>query len=164
MILRQPSKKTWLKLARIDHGIIGAAIAAAPVFWVVAYLYWQAPFDSAPFNPMWPLSDPKRFLFLVFIIPVIEELCFRGVIQPYLLQKTSKRYLYHQVSLANLVTSTLFASLHLVKHPLAWSAATFLPSLIFGWLRERTGKTWPAVTMHVYYNFGYFYLLSGIFE
>jgi membrane protease YdiL (CAAX protease family) len=151
------SKKKLLKLTRIDLGIIGAAILAAPAFWVVTYFFMQPPFD-----PAWPLSDAKRFLFLVFIIPVTEELCFRGVIQPYLFRKTSKRYLYNQVSLANLATSALFVSLHLVQHPLAWSMAMFLPSLMFGWLRERTGLTWPAVTMHVYYNFGYFYFLNGL--
>lgn len=161
MIRRRMGKKKRLKMTRIDRGIIGAAILAAPAFWVLAYLYWQPPFDPASFNPAWPLSDAKRFLFLVFIIPVIEELCFRGVIQPYLFRKTSKRYLYHQVSLANILTSTLFASLHLLKHSMVWSIATFIPSLMFGWLRERTGLTWPAVAMHVYYNFGYFYLLSG---
>ena len=144
-------------MTRTDRGILGAAIIAAPVFWMFAYFYWQPPFD-----PAWPFSDPMRFLFLVFIIPVIEELCFRGVIQSYLLNKTSLRCFYRQLSLANILTSILFVSFHLIQHSLAWSMAVLAPSLFLGWLRERTGKTWPAVTMHIYFNLGYFYLLSSM--
>lgn len=150
-------KKKLLKLTRFDRRIIGAAILAAPVFWGLAYAAWQPLFD-----PAWPIKEPGRFLFLVFLIPVVEELCFRGVIQPYLYRKTAQRYLCKQLSLANCLTSLLFAVLHLIQHPLAWSIATFVPSLLFGWLRERSGKTWPAAAMHIYFNCGYFYFLGGV--
>ncbi len=143
-------------MTRSDRGIIGAAIIAAPAFWIFAYIYWQPQFD-----PVWPLSDPRRFLFLVLLVPVIEELCFRGVIQAYLFRKTAQRYLYRQLSLANLLTSFLFVVLHLIQHSLAWSAAVLVPSLFLGWLRDRTGLTWPSVLMHIYFNFGLFYLLGN---
>ena len=145
------------KLTRLDRCIIGAAICVAPIFWFVGFVLWQPDFDPAR-----PLHDAPRFLGLVLFVPVIEELCFRGVLQPYLLRKTSGRMLAPQLSLANVFTSGIFAALHLIRQPLAWSAATFVPSLVFGWFRERTGKTWPAAAMHVYYNFGFFYLFSGL--
>lgn len=146
-------------LNRIDRGIMSAAIVAAPIFIAIVYFAGQV---TPPFDPAWPLSYPKHFLFLIFLVPIIEEFFFRGTLQPYLLQKLSKRYLSGHLSLANLITSVLFAALHLLQHSLLWSAATFFPSLIFGWLRERTGKTWPAIALHVYYNFSYFYLFNGL--
>ena len=145
------------ELTRVDRFILVAAVVAAPLFWLMAFLYWQPPFD-----PGWPFDDLRRFLFLVVFVPAIEELCFRGVLQPYLLSKTTKTFCRQYISLANLLTSALFAAMHLLQHSLLWSIATFIPSLLFGWLRERTGRTWPAAAMHVYFNFGFFYFLDAL--
>ena len=59
------------------------------------------------------------------------------------------------VTLANLASSVLFVAWHLGSQPGAWAAATLVPSLVFGHLRDRLGSVWPAMILHMVYNAGF---------
>jgi hypothetical protein len=104
-------------------------------------------------------ADRIALLFWVGLaLPVLEEVAFRGGIQPGLAGVLPARW--GPLSAANLITSGLFAALHLVSHPPLWAAATFFPSLVFGGLRERCQcLAWP-VGVHAFYNTGYFVLFG----
>ena len=52
----------------------------------------------------------------------------------------------------------VFTALHFVNHPPPWAAAVLLPSLLFGYFRDRHGSVLPAIVLHVFYNAGYFLL------
>ena len=61
-------------------------------------------------------------------------------------------------TLANLATSVLFTALHFVSHPPLWAAGVLLPSLLYGYFRDRHDSVYPAIALHVFYNAGYFLL------
>jgi hypothetical protein len=89
---------------------------------------------------------------------VLEELLFRGVVQGQFLLRTwggEKRWGMTQ---ANLLTSVLFMLAHAIYHPPLWAVAVFVPSLVFGYFRDRYGNITPSLALHVYYNMGYFLL------
>jgi len=95
---------------------------------------------------------------LVLLYPIVEELIFRGAIQPLLARWLKQRWLI--LSLANLTTSSLFVLVHLVNHSPAWAIATFIPSLAFGYIQERTNNIAAPIILHCTYNAGYFLLLG----
>jgi membrane protease YdiL (CAAX protease family) len=124
-----------------------AAILAAPIVWILLYFYTDALIAKQEFNP----------IYAIFIYPIIEELAFRGLIQDYLHTKFTSTVA--QLSLANILTTILFVLLHLVYHPILWALAVFIPSLIFGYFKDRTGYILPAIILHIFYNSGFFLLL-----
>ena len=69
---------------------------------------------------------------------VVEEMFFRGVVQRGL-QRRWRRWP------ALIVTALVFAGIHM--QPLSFPVL-FVLGLEFGWLYQRTGSLWPAVTAH----------------
>ena len=138
-----------------DTGFRLALIAAVPVWGVV----WWLGGGTVP-DPLWPLHEPGWFLRGVLFYPFVEEWLFRGVLQPWLCDRVPKQWA--GITLANVLVSLLFASLHLVSHPPLAAMAVLVPSLVFGWLRDRHGSFLPAVAMHAWYNVGYFWVTSGM--
>ncbi|MDH4108025.1 MAG: JDVT-CTERM system glutamic-type intramembrane protease [Gammaproteobacteria bacterium] len=100
---------------------------------------------------------PALFLSLVLVQPVLEELLFRGAVQGYLRQTSLGGWAWHELSVANVLTSFLFAAAHLVYQPPIWAAGVLLPSLVFGFFRDRTGSVISPVVLHVSFN-GMFFL------
>jgi membrane protease YdiL (CAAX protease family) len=91
---------------------------------------------------------------VVLIYPVIEEIIFRGFIQSWIARRW-KQTLF-KLSAANLITSGIFAMLHLIQHNAVWALATFIPSLIFGYSLERYNRLLAPIILHGTYNGGYF--------
>ncbi|MBI1194716.1 MAG: JDVT-CTERM system CAAX-type protease [Gammaproteobacteria bacterium] len=93
--------------------------------------------------------------------PLVEELLFRGLIQGTLLDTRwgGQQSVFH-LSHANLLTSALFVTIHFVNHHALWAISVLLPSLIFGWLRERHGNIWSALIAHATFNLAFFVTLS----
>lgn len=63
--------------------------------------------------------------------------------------------------LANLLTSLSFTLAHLASHSTSWSLLVLIPSLCFGFVRDRFGSVYPSIILHVFYNTGYFLLIGG---
>jgi membrane protease YdiL (CAAX protease family) len=114
------------------------------VIWLLIYSY----------KPNIAEIDLTHLITLVLVIPVIEEILFRGILQPRIgiiyKQKIMK------MSLANLITSSIFTLLHLFTEPTLLALSTFFPSLIFGFVRERYKRLLPSIILHSSYNGGYF--------
>ena len=89
----------------------------------------------------------------VVLMPIVEELIFRGVVQEQLYRALSKdqgRLLW--IGKANLVTSILFALAHwLFRDPLT-ALLVFPASLFFGWLYERHHSLTLPVLAHILAN------------
>lgn len=98
---------------------------------------------------------------LALIYPLLEEMTFRGLIQPMLFQRPWGSVSYWGVSIANLVCTVLFAASHLVWHGALQALAVIVPSLIFGYFRDRYGRIAPSVALHVFYNSGFVWLFAG---
>ena len=134
---------------------LGAAFLAAPFFW--SLLWWWNPSLS---DPAWPLREPWRFFVLALVYPVLEEIVFRGGVQTVLLRHHALARSWRGVSLANFLTSVAFAGFHLFAHAPMWAAAVFVPSIVFGYFRDRHDSVTSPIVLHVFYNVGYFWLFG----
>ncbi|HLZ15192.1 MAG TPA: CPBP family intramembrane glutamic endopeptidase [Candidatus Saccharimonadales bacterium] len=90
------------------------------------------------------------FASLVLLPPVVEELMFRGFLFSGLRAKAP-------FGVAALVTSFIFASLHLLEGQgggLLWVAGidTFVLSLVLCFVREKTGNLWAGIFIHMTKN------------
>jgi len=124
-------------------------LSLGPLFWLAYYIYTHQP----PLQLAWPLSAPLRFGLLVFIYPFLEEIVFRGLLQEWLAKRFQQRL--GVLSLANVLTSVVFAALHLVHQSPMWALGIFFPSLVFGFSKERYQSLWAPIILHSWYNLGF---------
>ncbi len=124
------------------------------MFWAVLY-----GLTAPAWNQGWPLAEPFVFFRLAFVYPVLEEIVFRGALQPYLARYLPS--LVGPVGSANLVTSMLFTTMHFYSHPPLWAASVFIPSLVFGYFRDRHDSLKTPIVLHVFYNTGYCWIFGG---
>ncbi len=149
----------WVRLAqsslsRLSHDRLWwLALAAGPAFWL-----FLASSGTAIGELRWPLVQPLSYLRLAVVIPVLEELVFRGALQGWLLQQAWGVRQRVGLSNANLVTSLVFTAAHIVSHPPLWALSVLLPSLVFGYFRERHAGLLAPILLHASYNAGYFWL------
>lgn len=125
------------------------ALVAGPVCWLVLVL------------AKLPLSGPPAWLLLLklaLIGPILEEIVFRGGLQTYLISKPVFAKNWFGLSLANIGISLIFALTHLISQPPLWAALVFIPSLVFGWARDRYGSIIPSIILHAVYNAGFVWL------
>lgn len=136
-----------------DPWFLGA-LAAGPAAWAVLAAWLPLA------DPAWPRAEPWRFLALVVLYPVLEELAFRGLLQGALLRRAWGRRAVGPLTLANLATALAFGAAHLLRVAPAWAAAVVVPGLVFGYFRERHGVG-AAVALHAWYNAGFAWLFLG---
>lgn len=122
------------------------ALAAGPVCWLVLTLV-GLPVIGPPELLLW--------LKLSLLMPVLEEIVFRGGLQSGLVTRELFARSWSGISLANLLTSLIFAALHLFSQPPLWAALVFIPSLVFGWARDRYDSVVPCMILHATYNVGF---------
>lgn len=129
------------------------ALAAGPIAWagLVAAVGAGEP-------ARW-LAEPLRFAWLVLLLPLLEELGFRGGLQTLLLRRTTLRL--GPLTLANWVTALAFSAAHIPAQGPGWAALVLAPALVFGWLRERSGGVSAPIVLHVVYNTGFLLLVGG---
>jgi membrane protease YdiL (CAAX protease family) len=108
-----------------------------------------------------PRTAPVRFLLLVALYPLVEELAFRGALQSFLSRYSPFIRSAYGISGANLATSLGFVAIHFLYHAPVWSISIFLPSMIFGYFKDRYQTVIPCVLLHSFYNLG-FYVIFGI--
>lgn len=96
----------------------------------------------------------------VIVYPVLEELAFRGALQGWLLSRPWGGRSYAGLTLANVMTTAAFSALHFLYHPPLLSASVAIPSLVFGFFRERDGTVYPSIILHALFNL--FYLMAII--
>ena len=130
---------------------------AAPIVWS-ALRFYQSPEPEWG----WPLAAPAQFLLLVVIYPVLEELVFRGALQGWLRSRNWGMHEWSRVTSANAITSVAFTLTHFIVNPVLLSVSVFIPSLIFGYFRDRYDRLHASIVLHVFYNAGYIWLFTSI--
>ena len=135
----------------LRDGLFWLALLAAGAVCALAAVF----IGGAP-SVAWVWQEPQWFLWMVLLFPVVEELVFRGAIQGGLLRLASMRRGWLGLTLANGVTSVVFALLHLVYHTGLHGLAVLAPSLVFGFFRDRHASLWPAIYLHVLFNLMWF--------
>lgn len=131
-----------------------ATLAAAlifPFFWL-GYLWWWRPVQ--PFLPSPPASLADDVLGQVLVIALPEEAFYRGYLQTALDDAWPPRWrvLGATIGPGLVVASALFAFGHVVTEIHPNRLAVFFPSLVFGWLRAKSGGIGAPLAFHAACN------------
>jgi uncharacterized protein len=128
-----------------DTHFVAAAAAAIPIWLGLGTAFGEH---------MQGVTGWSAWISFVLVLPIAEELVFRGVLQGQLLRLSSARRM-GPLTLANICTTIAFAAMHLPTQPPLWALAVAVPSIVFGHLRERFGSVLPAMFLHAFYNAGF---------
>lgn len=121
--------------------LVGAAVLLAlPGAWLAASLGFGL-----------PVREPARDIVVLALWSVAEEVVFRGGLQP-AIARALGRGKGGAITPANALTSVLFALFHLWRHPPVVAALVFPVSLVYGRVRELSGRVWPSALLHVAFN------------
>lgn len=131
------------------------ALIVAPLFWLG--LYYSGTEIS---GPAWLSTNVWLFFQLALLYPVMEELVFRGWLQERLWKTRLSRLSIYCISMPNIVTSVVFTGFHFLIHPPVSAVAVIVPSLVFGFFRDRYQSVFPSIILHVFYNTGIFLLFG----
>ena len=104
----------------------------------------QTPFDQLLNDP---LSRIAISLFGVTLGPVVEELLFRGFLQPVLVDSVG-------VFPGILITSVVFGALHLMQNAFIWQSGVLIAfvGFVLGVIRHISGSTRSSAIVHISYN------------
>ena len=130
------------------------ALSAAMVIWITFAFISQ---KSLSFE--FSGHNTQKIFLIVLLYPLIEEIVFRGLIQSYLqvkIRQSSVRVISH----ANINTSILFVTLHIFYQPMIWALIVFIPSIVFGYFKEKYNSLLPSIFLHSYYNAGFIIFIS----
>jgi uncharacterized protein len=156
--------KPWLEALRLN-AILWAALF---VPFVLGYHLWQTYglpalqeilpwrlYARAPeLQWIWPASPIKLLLYHVFFVAIPEEMFYRGYLQSRLDEVLPPRWsvLGTMVGPGLLATCVLFAFGHSLVILQWWHVFIIVPSLVFGWLRIRTGDVIAGALFHASCN------------
>lgn len=141
--------------ARAFAGALGWALATAavvlPPFWIGWVAFWKPEGHFEPAS-LRSVADEALGQWLVIALP--EESFYRGYLQSELdrIWPPRLRVLGAPLGPSLLVTSALFAAGHLATELDVNRLAVFFPSLLFGWLRARTGGVGASIAFHALCN------------
>lgn len=89
---------------------------------------------------------------LVIWQPLVEEILFRGIIQGQLKNTLWGARSYKGISAANIASSVAFVTIHLVNSAVLLSISILVPSLLYGYFRDRFNSCIPSILLHCAYN------------
>jgi hypothetical protein len=154
--LVMPGKLALPRLARSTVVALAWALGLALVFFVPFYMGWRlwwAP--KVPFALHVALRDAlNEIMGQILVIALPEEAFYRGYLQSRLDEAWPRkvRILGAQIGISVLVASLIFALGHLATIRQPVRLAVFFPSLLFGWLRARTGGVGASIAFHAMCN------------
>jgi membrane protease YdiL (CAAX protease family) len=125
---------------------IGLSLSVAGV--ILEYAL-RTPDVETPFVKM--LADPASRIAIavmgVTVAPVVEELLFRGLLQPVLISSAG-------VLPGILITSAIFGALHLSQNGNLWQSGVviMLVGFVLGTVRHVSGSTRASTIVHIAYN------------
>lgn len=139
---------------------LGAAAIVFPPFVIGYRVYWHA---RSPFHLVLPPTFVDDVAGQMLVIALPEEAFFRGYLQTELDRAwpPARRWFGAGLGPGVVVTSAIFAIGHLLTQPHPSRLAVFFPSLLFGWLRARTGGIGAGVVFHAACNLFVMVLAHG---
>jgi membrane protease YdiL (CAAX protease family) len=146
--------------ARAAGWALLAAAAIFPAFWL-GFLAWWQPKSSfvLPSFHGFPTQAANELL----MIALPEEAFYRGYLQTAVDDElpARRRILGANVGWSLLIVSVIFALGHLLTRLDPNRLAVFFPSLVFGWLRVRSGGIGAPTTFHALCNLFAWFLAQG---
>jgi len=124
-------------------------LVVLPAFWLGYHLYGTM-LCGHDFTLALPEDFLERFVGNVLVIALPEEFLFRGYLQTHTdLRWTGGIKIFGaRVGWSAVVVSALFALLHLATDLAPFKLGVFFPSLLFCWLKARTGSIVPGIVFH----------------
>lgn len=151
-------EKNTKEVTRSVSFFLMSSLAIFPIFLLLNHFYQTVLFEHQLTTTAWiALPPPEVLLVQIFLVAFPEEFFFRGYLQS-LLGRIWHRKLHLfgsqilSVGLAVPVASFLFAFSHSVIALQWWHFSIFFPSLVFGWLREKTGGLIAPILFHATSN------------
>jgi membrane protease YdiL (CAAX protease family) len=144
------------RVIRCTLHAFGWAAGLAALTFVPFYFGWRAwwrPVGSFALAGAWvPLASQS--MGQLFLVALPEEAFYRGYLQTRFDEALPSRVriLGGGMVPATIATSLVFALSHLATIHDAARLAVFFPSLLFGWLRARTGGVGAAILFHAFCN------------
>lgn len=134
------------------------------VFWILliaAIPFWLCLIYFFNFEPniSWLRENIGTYLYIAAALPVLEEIVFRGFLQGQFVKRLGDRGL-GVLSYANILTSMVFCAMHFFYHSPLWAALVLIPSLIFGYSKDKYKTLAAPIILHVFYNAGYFLIFG----
>ena len=142
--------------ASLQDPLVKGGFVAAIVFWIVLY-FISPPEDSRN----WLLAAPVWYLKLALLYPFLEELVFRGLVQSQVFRFLRKNKL-GLFTLSNVLASLVFCGFHMFTHNPVWVGLLIIPSLYFGFLKDKYHSLKQPVLMHAFFNAGYFLIFPPV--
>jgi membrane protease YdiL (CAAX protease family) len=130
------------------------AIIAVPFFFGWRF-WWLRGMPVLHFSmSVKPADAANEVLGQLFVVALPEEAFYRGYLQTRLDQAWAPRWRILGASLGPgwLLACAIFAVGHLATFHAPTRLAVFFPSLLFGWLRARTGGIGASMTFHMMCN------------
>lgn len=143
-------REAWGDALKLNGLVIGLIVLP----WLVGYHLWQTTIFGYRFEGIWP-STPLRLVgYHLFFVAIPEEFFYRGYLQTRLDELWRPRWRIFGAALGPgwLVTCVLFAFGHSLVQFQWWHFAIFFPSLVFGWMRARTGGIVAGALFHAWAN------------
>ena len=139
----------WVKTAMSPGALVGAGFGLFAAS-VVLQVLLRTPDVTTPFETMLRSDTLSRLAITVFGVsagPVIEELLFRGFLQPVMIEAAG-------VFPGILITSMVFGAMHLAQNAGMWQTGVIitLAGFGFGVVRHVTGSTQASTISHIAYN------------
>lgn len=128
--------------------LLGGAIIGA-LFVLLALIYYGS--GNAGVSVLSPLQW-RLVLTLCVLVPFLEELVFRGLLQGYFRQFEQGRKMLVSISAANVLTSLLFVLMHGLTRDGYTAVLVFLPSIYLGVVRDRIGSLVFCMFIHSLWN------------
>lgn len=147
--------------ARALGWALGIAALTFPCFWL-GYVHWYG--TTRAFEPAVGAVEALDHLAAqLAVVALPEEAFYRGYLQTALDKIWRPRFSVFgaKVGLGLVIASTVFAVGHVLTEPYLGRLAVFFPSLVFGWLRAKTGGIGAGVAFHAACNGFAWYLGRG---
>jgi len=124
-------------------------VAAGPIGAWIAVIAGQA----GAWPVIVPPSDPAGLLTVLVLAPVLEEIVFRGGLQPWLERRGIGQWQpLPGIDSAVLLTSIAFAISHLTHAPPLLAAATLVPSMLLGLTQQWHKRLLVTISIHAWFN------------
>ena len=140
----------WLDALKLNAVVVGIIV----VPWVIGYHLWQTMVFHFHFQGTLPRDPLKLVGYHVFFVALPEEFFYRGYLQSRLEEAFGKpwRILGANLGPGWLLNCAIFAAGHSIVQFQWWHFAIFFPSLVFGWMRARTGGVIAGAMFHAWSN------------
>lgn len=143
-------------------GLLVSLVILLPYFLIFAFFFGRptVPASGWPAVTQWL----KMSLYQLFVIALPEEFFFRGYLQTRLNQLLGQPFNLFGVAIGwgLVLTAFIFMIFHLLFAINIWNLGVFLPALVMGWLKDKTGSITAPIVFHALSNI-FLYSFQGRF-